>query len=104
MARRTEFKGIVRNFTHMLNGRNSDHLGYWAIGQLCLLAKRRNISSITINLLSVENSCNEECLKPFSVSMRKLLNKMLNSHKIPAAWLTSATRSLGRRHVSCFAF
>jgi len=39
MARRTEFKGIVRNFTHMLNGRNNDHLGYWAIGQLCLLAK-----------------------------------------------------------------
>jgi len=33
MARRSEFKGIVRNFAHMLNNRNNDHLGYWATGQ-----------------------------------------------------------------------
>ena len=83
MARRSEFKGIVRNFAHMLNNRNNDHLGYWAMGQLCLLAEQENISSVSINLLEVESNCVENSLDPFAKSMRKLLIKMLNSHKFP---------------------
>lgn len=90
MARRSEFKGIVRNFAHMLNNRNNDHLGYWAMGQLCLLAEQENISSFSINLLEVESNCVENSLVPFAKSMRKLLIKMLNSHKIPSSWLKSA--------------
>ena len=90
MARRSEFKGIVRNFAHMLNNRNNDHLGYWAMGQLCLLAEQENISSVSINLLEVESNCVENSLDPFAKSMRKLLIKMLNSHKIPSSWLKSA--------------
>lgn len=90
MARRSEFKGIVRNFAHMLNNRNNDHLGYWAIGQLCLIAEQGNISSISINLLEVEHSGVKNCLEPFAKSMRELLIKMLNSHKIPSSWLKSA--------------
>jgi hypothetical protein len=90
MARRSEFKGIVRNFAHMLNNRNNDHLGYWAMGQLCLLAEQENISSVSINLLEVESNCVENSLDPFAKSMRKLLIKMLNSHKIPSSWIKSA--------------
>ena len=90
MARRSEFKGIVRNFAHMLNNRNNDHLGYWTIGQLCLLAQQANISSISINLLEVEHSDIKNCLEPFSKSMRKLLINMLNSHKVPPSWIKSA--------------
>ena len=90
MALRSEFKGIVRNFAHMLNNRNNDHLGYWAMGQLCLLAEQENISSVSINLLEVESNCVENSLDPISKSMRKLLIEMLNSHKIPSSWLRSA--------------
>ena len=89
MARRIEFKGIVRNFAHMLNSRNNDHLGYWAIGQLCLLAEQENTSSISINLLEIKRNCIKNCLEPFAQSMRKLLIKMLNSHKIPSSWIKS---------------
>ncbi|WP_334036812.1 hypothetical protein [Alteromonas macleodii] len=91
MARRSEFKGIVRNFAHMLNNRNNDHLGYWATGQLCLLAQKQNISSISINLLEIEHNSVINHLEPFAKSMRKSLINMLNSHKIPSSWLTSAT-------------
>ena len=81
MARRSEFKGIVRNFAHMLNNRNNDHLGYWA----------KNISSISINLLEIEHNSVKNHLEPFAKSIRKSLINMLNSHKIPSSWLTSAT-------------
>ncbi|PXW68104.1 hypothetical protein BZA03_1205 [Alteromonas sp. I10] len=90
MARRSEFKGIVRNFAHMLNNRNNDHLGYWAIGQLCLLAQQENTSSVSINLLEIEHYSVKNHLEPFAESMRKSLINMLNSHKIPSLWLTSA--------------
>ena len=90
MARRREFKGIVRNLAHMLNGRNNDHLGYWAIGQLCLLANQEKVSSIAINLLKIESNCSYKCLEPLSRSMHLLLRDMLNSHKIPISWLKSA--------------
>ena len=91
MARRSEFKGIVRNFAHMLNNRNNDHLGYWATGQLCLLAQKQNISSISINLLEIEHNSEINHLEPFAKSIRKTLINMLNSHKIPSSWLRSAT-------------
>ena len=90
MARRSEFKGIVRNFAHMLNNRNNDHLGYWTTGQLCLLAQQQNISSISINLLEIEHNSLKNHFEPFAKSMRKSLINMLNSHKIPSSWLTSA--------------
>ena len=90
MARRSEFKGILRNFAHMLNSRNNDYLGYWAIGQLCLLAEQENTSSISINLLEVEHNCVKHWLKPYAKSMNNLLIKILNSHKIPSSWLKSA--------------
>ena len=91
MARRSEFKGIVRNFAHMLNNRNNDHLGYWTTGQLCLLAQKQNISSISINLLEIEHNSVKNHIEPFAKSMRKSLINMLNSHKISLSWLTSAT-------------
>jgi hypothetical protein len=90
MARRSEFKGIVRNFAHMLNNRNNDHLGYWAIGQLCLLAQQENISSISINLLEIDHNVVNSHTEPFAKSIRKSLINMLNSHKIPLSWLASA--------------
>ena len=91
MARRSEFKGVVRNFAHMLNNRNNDHLGYWTTGQLCLLAQKQNISSISINLLEIEHNSVKNHIEPFAKSMRKSLINMLNSHKISLSWLTSAT-------------
>lgn len=90
MARRREFKGIVRNFAHMLNGRNNDHLGYWAIGQLCLLAEQERVSSVSINLLELENSCIYKSIEPLANSMHELLHNILNSHRIPILWLKSA--------------
>ena len=90
MARRKEFKGIVRNLAHMLNGRNNDHLGYWAIGQLCLFAERDNVSSISIDLSEVENNFTYESVKPIAVSMHQSLQKMLTAHQIPFSWLKSA--------------
>ena len=94
MARRREFKGIVRNFAYMLNSRNNDHLGYWAIGKLCLLAEQDKVSSLSIDLLSLENVGIEKSLEPFANSMSNLLHKMLSSHRIPTSWLNSAVVTL----------
>ena len=90
MARRREFKGIARNFAHMLNSRNNDHLGYWAVGQLCLYAEQNKVSSLSIDLLPLDNVGIEKSLEPFAKSMRRLLIKILKSHKIPSSWLKSA--------------
>ena len=90
MARRRELKGIVRNLAHKLNGRNNDHLGYWAIGQLCSLAEQDKVSFITIDLSEVESNSNHESVKPFAISMHKSLHQMLTAHQIPFSWLKSA--------------
>ena len=49
MSRHREFEGITRNLAYKLNGRNNDHLGYWSVGQLNLIAERDVLSSVKID-------------------------------------------------------
>lgn len=90
MARRSEFKGIARNLAQKLNGRNNDHDGYWAIGQLYLIANQEHVSALTVDLLISANNSKIKSLEPIAKAMHELLFNMLNAHKIPVSWLESA--------------
>jgi hypothetical protein len=90
MARRSEFKGIVRNFAHMLNSRNNDFLGYWATGQLYFNAEQEEVTSISLNLLKVESQLSSKTLEAFANNMLHFFVEMLTAHKIPLSWVKSA--------------
>lgn len=48
MARRRELKSIARGLAWHCLSRNNDINGYWGVGMICLLARKRDCSEITI--------------------------------------------------------
>jgi hypothetical protein len=89
MPRRRELKGICLNFSELLNCRNNDYLGYWAVGQLCLLAKNEGVNSISLNLVNSSNSLSNPEVELMNKQMKGYLDKILNAHKIPHNWIKS---------------
>jgi hypothetical protein len=89
MPRRRELKGITSNFAKLLNQRNNDFLGYWAVGQLCLLAQENEVDSIRFDLVNFKSSLNLPLLELMCQVMRTHINRMLDAHKIPEAWIQS---------------
>lgn len=90
MPRRRELNGIVKNFASFLSGRNNDHLGYWAVGQLYSAAKELRTNTISLSLMDI--SCNPESplLKAINQSIRAELDRLLNSHSISLRWIARA--------------
>ena len=91
MPRRRELKGICLNFSELLNCRNNDYLGYWAIGKLCLLAKNESVNSISLNLVNFSNSLDSAEVVLMGKQMRSYLDRILNAHKIPNDWVKSVS-------------
>ncbi|OKY26188.1 hypothetical protein [Thalassotalea sp. PP2-459] len=89
MPRRRELKGITINFAKLLSGRNNDYLGYWAVGQLSLLAQENRVSSITLDLLNSNNSLDLPALVEMCQPMKTELDRLLAAHKIPYEWVKS---------------
>lgn len=87
MPRRRELKGITLNFTKLLNQRNNDFLGYWAVGQLCLIAQENDVDSIKLDLVNYKSNLNLPTLVSMCQVMRTNLNRMLDAHKIPEKWI-----------------
>ena len=91
MPRRRELKGITINFAKLLSGRNNDYLGYWAVGQLSLLAQENNVESITSNLLTLQNSLDSAQVLEMCQPMKVALDRLLEAQKIPYAWVKSVS-------------
>jgi hypothetical protein len=91
MPRRRELKGITINFAKLLSGRNNDYLGYWAVGQLSLLAQRNSVESITLDLLTLSNSLDSPQTLEMFQQMKAELNRLLEAQKIPCVWVKSVT-------------
>ena len=91
MPRRRELKGITINFAKLLSGRNNDYLGYWAVGQLFLLAQENNVESITLDLLALRNSLNSPQLFEMCQQMKAQLDRLLKAQKTPLEWVKSVS-------------
>lgn len=91
MARRRELKGITINFAKLLSGRNNDYLGYWAVGQLFLLAQENNVESITLDLLNLNSSICSPQMLDMCQQMKAELNRLLEAQKIPFVWVKSVS-------------
>lgn len=91
MPRRRELKGITINFAKLLSGRNNDYLGYWAVGQLSLLAQKNSVESITIDLLSLSNSLDSPQTLEMFQQMKAELNRLLEAQNIPCVWVKSVS-------------
>jgi len=91
MPRRRELKGITINFAKLLSGRNNDYLGYWAVGQLSLLAQKNNVESITLDLLTLSNSLDSPQTLEMCQQMKAALNRLLVAQKIPCGWVKSVS-------------
>lgn len=89
MPRRRELKGITINFAKLLSGRNNDYLGYWAVGQLSLLAQTNKVESISLDLSNLNNSIDSPQALEICQQMTTKLNRLLEPHKIPNAWIKS---------------
>jgi hypothetical protein len=89
MPRRRELKGICLNFSELLNSRNNDYLGYWAIGQLCLLAQKEGVNSISFSLVDLSNSIHTAEAELMCKQMKSYLYTILSAHKIPENWVKS---------------
>lgn len=91
MPRRRELKGITLNFTKLLNQRNNDFLGYWAVGQLCLIAQENNVDSIKLDLVNFTSNLNLPTLVLMCKVMRTNLNRILDAHTIPEKWIQAVS-------------
>jgi len=91
MARRREFKGIVKNLAELFSGRNNDFLGYWSVGQLFRLAQELGVDSITFDLINLQSDIDVPVLVNICQSMKGELKRILNAHKIPIEWVKSAS-------------
>mgnify|MGYP006158381287 CR=1 FL=1 len=91
MPRRRELKGITINFAKLLSGRNNDYLGYWAVGQLSLLAQENSVESITLNLLTLQSSLNSPQVLEMCQQMKAQLDRLLEAQKISCAWVKSVS-------------
>ena len=91
MPRRRELKGITINFAKLLSGRNNDYLGYWAVGQLSLLAQRNSVESITLDLLTLSNSLDSPQTLEIFQQMKAELHRLLEAQKIPCVWVKSVS-------------
>ena len=91
MARRREFKGIVKNLAELFSGRNNDFLGYWAVGQLFLLAQNLGVDSFTLDLINSNNDIDSQVLVDMRQSMKCELKRILDAHNIPTGWMKSAS-------------
>ncbi|MBA6231323.1 hypothetical protein H4J55_04735 [Colwellia sp. MB3u-22] len=89
MPRRRELKGIAINFAQLLSGRNNDYLGYWAIGQLSLLAQENNVGSIKLDLINFNSNIDSPELAKIYHQVRAELNRLLEAQKIPYKWVKS---------------
>jgi len=93
MPRRRELKGITINFAKLLSGRNNDYLGYWAIGQLFLLAEKNNIESITFDLLNLSKCLGSPQVLEMCQQMKAELDRLVEAQKIPYVWVKSVSIS-----------
>jgi len=91
MPRRRELKGITINFAKLLSGRNNDYLGYWAVGQLSLLAQENNVESITFDLLNLSNCLGSPQALEMCQQMKAELDRLLEAQKIPCVWVKSVS-------------
>ncbi|GLX76699.1 hypothetical protein tinsulaeT_00390 [Thalassotalea insulae] len=91
MPRRRELKGITINFAKLLSGRNNDYLGYWAVGQLFLLAQENNVESITLYLLALRNSLHSPQVFEMCQQMKAQLERLLKAQKTPLEWVKSVS-------------
>jgi len=91
MPRRKELKGIAIDFGQSVNSRNNDHLGYWATGQICLIAANVGANRVTLDILKSSAVPNSSTLIEVCGSMRRKLIQLLRSHRLPLEWLESAT-------------
>ncbi len=91
MPRRREFKGIVKNLAELLSGRNNDYLGYWAVGQLFLLAQEHGVDTISLDLINYRGDISSPLLADMCQSMKSEINRMLNAHKLPNEWIKSVS-------------
>ncbi|GLX76667.1 hypothetical protein tinsulaeT_00070 [Thalassotalea insulae] len=91
MPRRRELKGITINFAKLLSGRNNDYLGYWAVGQLFLLAQENNVESITLDLLALRNSLNSPQVFEMCQQMKAQLDRLLEAQNTPLEWVKSVS-------------
>jgi diaminopimelate decarboxylase len=87
MSRRRELKGICLTFSELLNGRNNEYLGYWAIGNLYLLANNKGVNSISLSLVNFSNSLNSSEVELMAKHMRSYFDRIFNAHKIPHDWV-----------------
>ncbi|WP_022945161.1 hypothetical protein [Pseudoalteromonas ruthenica] len=91
MPRRRELKGVVNNLSELLSGRNNDYLGYWAVGQLFLLAQEHGVDSLTLNLIDCKSDIVSPVLVDMCQSMKSEMNRMLAAHQIPREWVKSVS-------------
>lgn len=91
MPRRKELKGIAIDLGESFNSRNNDHLGYWAIGQICLEAASVGESEIALDILKTSAYPSSDRLVGVCESMRQMLFRLLQSHSLSQMWLEEAT-------------
>ncbi|TMP02873.1 hypothetical protein, partial [Pseudoalteromonas ruthenica] len=91
MPRRRELKGVVNNLSELLSGRNNDYLGYWAVGQLFILAQEHGVDSLTLNLIDCKSDIVSPVLVDMCQSMKSEVNRILAAHQLPRKWVNSVS-------------
>ncbi|NUZ12869.1 hypothetical protein HUZ36_18990 [Pseudoalteromonas sp. McH1-7] len=89
MPRRREFKGIANNLAELLSGRNNDYLGYWAVGQLFLLAQDHEVDMISLDLINCKGDIRSPLLEDMCQYMSSEITRILTAHKLPDEWVKS---------------
>lgn len=88
MARRRQFKGIVRDLAIWCSKRNFDYEGYWAVGVLYGFTQSNNVDELVLDINTSTPAKTMDLLAAELVSNQ--LKKDLLSKNLPLSWLKSA--------------
>ena len=90
MGNHREFKGIIYDLSRVYNSRNNDFLGYWAIGQLCLIAEKKKVDELTLDLVTGGTIPKSRALSKICIKMKQHLDRQMEIRSIPRTWLNEA--------------
>ncbi len=90
MPKQNEFRGITNDVVSSFISRNNDVGGYWGIGQLYKFARRSNLTSLTIDLVSRQMTPHDPIFDEMINFYSNQLEAQVQLRRLPKTWLQSA--------------
>ncbi|HFF9830066.1 hypothetical protein V6307_05025 [Serratia marcescens] len=94
MARRIELQGIANALNESFVSRNNDFKGYWAIGQLKLLAINNKLTTIDFFLTPPKSLPHFNLRHYVELHYVGMLGHLLRKQQIPDIWVSEASITL----------